>query len=545
MALTNTGRIKVVVSGARGPGLTTQDTAYLEGLVASVAPQVAEATTQAGNSAASALEAETAKATAEAIAATLPALTAINFTETPQPIDFVADATGRLISYEMSDGSITPPEAVKLASAVYGRSPAYASTPRLVAVTSTPHTGVTPGLNKVPRIPLLYRCANGRIVFFYQGRADTGDYSVSNITYRTREPGSRDWSAEKVLVRQDANYHIDNISVAHDPVTGRDEFLVGVTPVGTTEGTSVDPATDPTKASRVYSLYSADNCTTFRNQAGVQLPADAVTADLTYEDEARDPNIPYWNVAPGNAGEYNRATDELMIAGNCAGTKGVVGTGSFTQSWVGFIFYRDRSAGKWKWRAKTPPGWGTNESNILITRDGRIRMDARQHRASQNSRRVMHLSSDATGSEWVSSYFDSARADQRVQGSVCRMAGGYGNPGLSVVIYANNANNVVQTANRYGLTLFLSVDDGFSFPWGGKSLWGNGPVTVSVDVNGNPLATPITLAQFNTGYSSMCPLDAETVLIVYEATAVWPDGTTAWPYSVILEEERNIRSLMA
>lgn len=498
------------------------------------------------------LGAETAKAQTDqtkvevqAIAATLPNILPVNFTEAAQPIDFVVDATGRFIDFQMSDGSLTPTEAPRLASAAYGRSPVYTTIPRAIAITSVPHAGVEPGLNNVPRIPLLYRCANGRIVFFYQGRETTDDFSVSNITYRTREPGSRNWSAEKILVRQDAAYHIDNLSGVYDPVTGRDEFLLGVTPVGATEGTLIDPTTDPAKASRLYSFYSADNCTTFRNQAGTLLPVNAVATDLTWEDEARSPDDPLWNVGPGNAGEFNQVTDECMIAGNCAGIKGVAGTGSPPQSWAGFIFYRDRASKRWRWRGKTPLGWGTNESRIRIMRDGRIRMDARQHSASLNSRRVVHVSTDATGSEWAESYFDDARVDARVQGSGCRMAGGYGDPGLSVTVTANcTVNTPLNAGNRYGLTLFLSVDDEASFPWGGKRVFGDNPVTISTDVNGNPLATPITVTHFNTAYSSMCPLDAETVLLVFEGLAVWPDGSTQWPYRVIYEQERNIRSLM-
>lgn len=529
-------------------GTWALDDAFYAQLSRTVQPILDQVTEEANKSNGYAQEAKDALAAVQAIAASLPALTAINFTATPHPVEFSADSTGRLISYEMSDGSLSISEAPKLLSAIYGRSPAYVGAPQYVTGTSDPIAGPRAGINPVTRIPLLFRCPNGRIVLFYQGRANTDDYSASNITMLTREPGSKQWSAERIILQQSAtSYHIENISVVYDPVTRRHEFLVGASPRGTTEHASVDPVTDPIAASGVFSFYSADNCQTFRNQQGVLLP-DAATHDLlTRENLARHTTIPYWNVNPGNEGIYNPITDELMIAGNCSGTQGVRGTGEVGDSWAGFIFYRDRADGNWKWRGITPFGIGTNESNIILTRDGRIRMDARQHRFTIDGARAMHLSSDATGSDWVETYLErGARPDQRVQGSVCRMAGGYGDPGLSVVVYANNfRSDVVSPGERRGLALGVSVDDGASFPWGFKPIYPEGPVTFYNDVYGNPLASPVTVPMMNTAYSTMCQLDAETVLIVYEARAVWPNGTSEWPYRVLLSQERNIRSLIA
>lgn len=97
MALTNTGRVKIVVSGARGPGLNSADVATFD-------EKIAEATTQAGNSAASAGQAQAAQQETEE------ALAAANITAITQPDGSsswgIEDALGQTQMRALPDGEI-------------------------------------------------------------------------------------------------------------------------------------------------------------------------------------------------------------------------------------------------------------------------------------------------------------------------------------------------------------------------------------------------------------------------------------------------------
>lgn len=410
------------------------------------------------------------------------------------------------------------------------------------------------------RIPLLVVIPSGRAFFFYQGRDGRTDYSNSSIRMRVCDDLGADvplWSAERVILSQpnSASPHVDNLGVCYDPVTGRLECLCTWTPAGIAEATVVDPSTDASKATLCYSFYCPDpdaavNALQFCNQNGQVLPAGAGPESLTLEIDARDPGKPYWNVGPGQQGIYNPAIDAVMLAGNASGVQGIPGAGSIAATGFGFLFYRVRGAAvgrQWKWKGATPLGFGVNESFISQAKSGKLVLDSRNHAGSAGGTvdkyRTVTIYADATGDTVERTYLDKTRPDSRVEGSGVRLAGGYLKPGLSIEVFANNAENSVQGgSNRKRLTFYVTVTDGEGFS--AKLLAFPEPYVHKTDVLGSPLLVPQTVSYRPTNYSAQCRISGTTLYFAVETEGYWPNGTPTGELRIIMGGKVNLANIL-
>ena len=502
---------------------------------------------------------------------TLARFPVVDLTTPDAPLDAVVSSTGLYISALRPSGDPVPSTAAYLAK-VYQQTAGLAPLPGVskavwMASVGGPTTIPKARRDSMPywRIPLTYRVPGAnRILQFAQGRSTVGDYSDTCISMKVSDDGGASYGVERVLVKSDGSWHIDNICCVYDRRSGRLEFLLTTTPVGFNEDTVT-----PTGAGAIVvrSFYSPNpmGALDCYDRAGTALPRGEVTragdgspvapllvavaTDLTAEPDARDATTPYWNVGPGQTGVQVIGTDELLIAGNGTGQSGGTGAPSGTLNsnsmigGFGFLFAFDAGAQKWAWRAKTPRGYGATEPALFQRSDGRLQIDARHtNGVGLNRTRLTQVTGDASAASWVERFYAPARVSMQCEGSVCRLSGGAGKRDVPIMLFASLAETD-STQQRHNLTVYASFDDGETVF--ASLLLHPDPFTTATDLFGAALAGgPVTVPGF-TGYSSMTALaDQQTFLLTFEGESVYPDGSAAADIRTISQVTLNIRNLL-
>ena len=518
---------------------------YSKGAALVVQPQVAEATTQAGNSANSAAQADAARAAIQPFVG--------NFVSVPTSdtvVGGVVEATGLYLRRDAQPYAVRPSVPDNLRAIMDGAS--------RLAIIPPLDKGLWIGSGAPASIPAQYREASPvirgpvgiqinatRHIVLAQLKPNTTDTSPNTVCMKISDDGGKTFGPSIPILLNTDSAPITNETLYYDPTTGRLYCWFTVSPFGVPEGALMDPTTDPTKAVTVHSIYCDDpaGAVTWRGANGAVLPQPADRSLCRLEDQARDAITPYWNMSPGNPGVLTSA-GEILVCGNGAGDKGSAGYGLGIQlNGFTYVAALDRATDKLVLRSKTQPGKGWNESGIFQRGDGRIQIDCRNHYAGGVRRtRLVGLSTDATASKWGEAYYDSARPDARCQGSVLRLCGGPGKAGPSIIIAANLAKSTLisSAGDRRGLTVWASFDEGDTWPWF-LTLHPDSEL-VGVDVLGNPLpGGPVTVPYF-TAYSTLRRETDFSWFVDYEAAMVYPDGSYQAPYAGIRTRHMNLLS---
>lgn len=370
-----------------------------------------------------------------------------------------------------------------------------------------------------------------------QARPTDDDTGANSISLKVSDDGGSTWSAERVLIVSGGAHNVANVSAGYDPATGRLELLWASTPAGygETDNSSHPGVPAPSNVSgangtyiRLWAAYCDDpfGAMTFRAQNGTPIAPPWMAAGVgTEQPAARDADTPYWSICPGQA-MLATPDGKLETVGNGGGVPGGRGFEPLPGTAIAFLLTFDRTqppAARWTWRMKTPAGTGFNESTLVIRRDGSRMVDTRSYRPGGTRHRGVAIS-DPSGTMWLRTYLDPARADAQVEGSLLRLSGGPGSADLGVVLAANlDEAAITFGANRRRLTVYGSVDGGDSWAWKVR-LYPDAP-TVDRDWTGQPLAAPVAVATATTGYSSMARIDDTTWLLAREGFAVSPSGT--------------------
>lgn len=545
--------IRAAVAGLRGPGLTNQDTTYLEELVAGVAPQVAEATTQAGNSANSAIEAQEAKEGVEEQLAALnlfvvniPGVALALADRTTGKVIFYIDAAGvhfgdRNIAKQVFGTGVTNAARPYLgvantggmglmARAVGPIAPNEASAYDLGKyghLRGRPLKPFTIGFTNDIRIPEAFRTTatglripggatdkKGNVMVLWEHRTG-GDFDPKGISGVVSRAYGREgsWTFLSQFI-SDPAYAFGDPTGIYDPIDNRHLFISYVRPLGYFNGD--DQTTEPGKTTLIggwaYDLATEQ----FTNWDGTPLPAVATFADLT-DLSAAKPSA--WGAfTPGPGVGVFRQRDQLpwFVGSGYPPGKSVAGQTSGFGSARGVCMLRyNRQTKRLDPAFVAPPNDNNyNESTVTTTNDDSGFVISSRIQGEKRRGRIAFYPELGY---WETATVDFGFSDSQKAGGLCRVTREPGDPPAVVL------TSLHHPTDNSDLRAMMSYDDIRSFPTE-RSIYdniapGDARRWVYQDEWGTPLTTPRLFAN-NSQYSFPLEVAPGLLLIIFEGQVI-------------------------